>query len=77
MFFDLVVNGNNPAVKILLAKKEYGLAAAANYYKGDEKAGVWLKKHNLEYYAELAEAIKYAEEHRKKGGGIFDVFGSI
>jgi hypothetical protein len=75
VFCDLVVNGNNSAVKVLMAKKEFGLAAAANMYKGDDKAEAWLRKHNLEYYVELAESIKYAMDNRKKGGDIFSLFG--
>jgi len=71
-----VINGNKKAVRVLIAKNEPGLAAAANFLKGDQKAELWLRKHDLEHYIDLAESITYAQEHRKKNGGnVFSPFG--
>ena len=65
LFTDAVF-GNKSAVKMLMAKKEYGLAAAANLTNGDDAAGIWLKNNNLIHYLKLAEGILYAHKNRGK-----------
>ncbi len=64
VFVDAIF-GNKIAVKALLAKKHYELAATANFFKGDKKAGLWLEIHNLKYFVELADSIKYAQQKRE------------
>lgn len=59
------VEGNNSAVRLLLSKKQYALAAVANMLNEDEQAGEWLSRQHLEHYIKLAESIKYVWE---KGG---------
>jgi hypothetical protein len=63
MFMD-GVHGNKSAVRILMAMKQFGFAAVANYVNGDDNAGEWLKNNHLYHYLKLAEGIKYAHKHR-------------
>jgi hypothetical protein len=69
--------GNGSAVKLLLSKKAFELAAVANLLNEDENAMEWLKKHGLFYYIKLAESIKYAWEKRSGSDleGMFRPFG--
>ena len=68
LFMD-AVHGNKSAVKVLMLKKEYGLAAVANYTNGDDEAGLWLRNHRLDHYLRLAEGIKYAHNNRGQSNG--------
>ena len=45
---------------MLLKEKYFELAAVSNLLNEDEKAVLWLKKHNLKDYIAFAEAIQYA-----------------
>ena len=69
--------GNGSAVKLLLSKKAFELAAVANLLNEDENAMEWLKKRGLFYYIKLAESIKYAWEKRSGSDleGMFRPFG--
>ncbi|MGP8214347.1 MAG: hypothetical protein ACLQQ4_02160 [Bacteroidia bacterium] len=64
LFVDAIF-GNKSAIKVLLAKKEFELAATANLFKGDKKAGVWLEVHHKAHFVQLAESIKYAQKNRE------------
>jgi hypothetical protein len=61
--FVSATEGNKSAIRLLIQKGETVLAATANVLKGDDKAAMWLVKHKLAHYIELAEAIKYAQDH--------------
>ncbi|HSY76471.1 MAG TPA: hypothetical protein VK890_06430 [Bacteroidia bacterium] len=63
--FVAAIFGNKSAIKVLLKKQEFVLAATVNYFKGDDKAGVWLEIHNMKHFAQLAESIKYAQKKRE------------
>lgn len=64
LFADAIF-GNKSAVQVLMVKKEFVLAATANYFKGDKKAGVWLEVHDLKHFVDLADSIKEAQKKRE------------
>ena len=61
------------AFKLLIDKKEFVWAAVANYINGDDNAAVFLRKNNLQHYAELAHKIQ--AKIRREGDEGTNFFG--
>jgi hypothetical protein len=62
------------AFKLLMDQKQFHWAAVANYINGDDKAAMFLKKNNLEHYAELG--FKIQAKIRKEGDAGTNFFNS-
>lgn len=72
------VEGNRSALQMLLKEKQFKLAAVSNMLNEDEKAKLWLEKHNLKDYIDFANAIQYAmdKEVEHDLSGYFTLYGT-
>jgi len=62
------------ALALLMDKKEFHWAAMADYINGNDKAAIFLKKHKLEHYAELAH--EFQAKIRREGDANIGFFNS-
>jgi hypothetical protein len=71
------VHDNKSALQILLKERHFELAAVSNMLNEDEKAELWLEKHDLKDYIYFAVAIQYAmdKEVEHDLGGYFTLYG--
>ena len=71
------VEGNKTATQMLLKEKHHELAAVANMLNDDEKAEMWLEKHNLNHFINLAVAIQHALDKAAEHdlGQYFSLYG--
>ena len=71
------VEGNKTATQMLLKEKHHELAAVANMLNDDENAEMWLEKHNLKHFINLAVAIQDALDKAAKHdlGNYFSLYG--
>jgi hypothetical protein len=65
---------DSKAFKLLMDQRAFQWAAMANYINGDDNAAAFLKKNNLEHYAQLAHVIQ--AKIRREGDEGTNIFKS-